>query len=86
MKHIIYTLLLLVAATACFAQNTDSLPPYADDEIIDNNKVTPGKKMKEGKVEFYDRATRQFEDVSLDEVVKLAKDRIDAAKQLLNAQ
>lgn len=49
MKHIIYTLLLLVAATTCFAQNTDSLPPYADDEIIDNNKVKPGKKMKEGK-------------------------------------
>lgn len=45
-----------------------------------------GKKMKEGKVEFYDRATRQFEDVSVNEVVKLAKERIDAAKQLLNAQ
>jgi prolyl-tRNA synthetase len=45
-----------------------------------------GKKMKEGKVEFYDRATRQSEDVSVNEVVKLAKDRIDAAKQQLNGQ
>ena len=43
-----------------------------------------GKKMKEGKVEFYDRATRQTEDVPVDEVVKLAQARIDAARNHLN--
>jgi prolyl-tRNA synthetase len=37
------------------------------------------KKLKEGKVEFYDRATRQAEDVSVDEAVKIATRRIDEA-------
>ncbi|MBK9315771.1 MAG: proline--tRNA ligase [Acidobacteria bacterium] len=34
------------------------------------------RKLKEGKVEFYDRKTRQSEDVPVDHVVKLAIDRI----------
>ncbi len=45
-----------------------------------------GKKMKEGKVEFYERATRASEDVELGAVVELAKARIAAALQQLNAQ
>jgi prolyl-tRNA synthetase len=43
-----------------------------------------GKKMKEGKVEFYDRATRTSEDVPVEEVVTLASGRISAALQKLN--
>ncbi len=35
------------------------------------------RKLKEGKVEFYDRKTRQSEDVPVDDVVKLAIDRIN---------
>jgi hypothetical protein len=38
------------------------------------------KKLKEGKVEFYDRATRVSEDVVVDDAVRLTKGRIDAAK------
>src|SRR5215813_11279233 len=44
------------------------------------------KKLKEGKVEFYDRATRQSEDVSVDEAVRMAKGRIDEALRKLNEQ
>ncbi len=41
------------------------------------------KKLKEGKVEFYDRATRQAEDVAVGEVVETARRRVaDALKQL----
>ncbi|MDX2029983.1 MAG: proline--tRNA ligase [Blastocatellia bacterium] len=42
------------------------------------------KKLKEGKVEFYDRATRTAEDVDLSAVVDLAKERITAAFAGLN--
>jgi prolyl-tRNA synthetase len=44
------------------------------------------KKMKEGKVEFYDRTTRQSEDVELGGVVELAQGRIAAALQSLNSR
>ena len=37
------------------------------------------KKLKEGKVEFYDRATRASEDVGVEGAAELAKGRIDEA-------
>jgi prolyl-tRNA synthetase len=41
------------------------------------------KKLKEGKIEFYDRATRKSEDVSVNEAVQTAQRRItDAIKKL----
>jgi prolyl-tRNA synthetase len=42
------------------------------------------KKLKEGKVEFYDRATRASEDVGVDDAAHLAKGRIDEALRELN--
>jgi prolyl-tRNA synthetase len=42
------------------------------------------KKLKEGKVEFYDRATRVSEDVAVDEAVEVAARRIDEAMRKLN--
>ncbi|NOT63550.1 MAG: proline--tRNA ligase [Acidobacteria bacterium] len=42
------------------------------------------KKFKEGKAEFYDRVTRQSEDVPLSEIVALAAARIQQAMQSLN--
>ncbi len=42
------------------------------------------RKLKEGKVEFYDRKTRQSEDVPVDDVVKLAIDRINLEMNKLN--
>jgi prolyl-tRNA synthetase len=42
------------------------------------------KKLKEGKVEFYDRVTRASEDVSVDDAVRMAKGRIDEALRRLN--
>jgi prolyl-tRNA synthetase len=42
------------------------------------------KKLKEGKVEFYDRATRASEDVGVDDAVRMAKGRIDEALRKLN--
>jgi len=42
------------------------------------------KKLKEGKVEFYDRATKSAEDVVVDDAVKMAKGRIDEALRKLN--
>jgi hypothetical protein len=42
------------------------------------------KKLKEGKVEFYDRATRQAEDVAVDQSVEIARQRIQQALQSLN--
>jgi prolyl-tRNA synthetase len=42
------------------------------------------KKLKESKVEFYDRATRASEDVGVDDVSKLTKGRIDGAFRKLN--
>jgi prolyl-tRNA synthetase len=42
------------------------------------------KKMKEGKVEFYDRATRQTEDVAADTAVEIAGLRIQQARRRLN--
>ncbi len=44
------------------------------------------KKLKEGKVEFYDRATRQAQDVAADSAVELALQRIEQAKRKLNRQ
>jgi prolyl-tRNA synthetase len=41
------------------------------------------KKLKEGKVEFYERATRTSEDVSVNSVVELARRKIDEAFQKL---
>jgi prolyl-tRNA synthetase len=38
-------------------------------------RITVGKKVADGKVELFDRATRQSEDVSLDEVVALVQSR-----------
>jgi prolyl-tRNA synthetase len=43
------------------------------------------KKLKEGKVEFYDRATRQSEDIAADEAVEIALQRIQHALRALNA-
>jgi prolyl-tRNA synthetase len=42
------------------------------------------KKLKEGKVEFYDRATRQAEDVAVDAAVEVAYQRIQQAIRRLN--
>ncbi|HZF37445.1 MAG TPA: proline--tRNA ligase, partial [Blastocatellia bacterium] len=42
------------------------------------------KKLKEGKVEFYDRATRVSEDVDVGVVVELAQRRLDEAMRKLN--
>ncbi|HEY7181875.1 MAG TPA: proline--tRNA ligase [Blastocatellia bacterium] len=42
------------------------------------------KKLKEGKVEFYDRATRTSEDVAVGDAVKVAKGRVDEALRKLN--
>jgi prolyl-tRNA synthetase len=42
------------------------------------------KKLKEGKVEFYDRATRQAEDVAVEQAVEVAQQRIRQALQALN--
>jgi prolyl-tRNA synthetase len=42
------------------------------------------KKLKEGKVELYDRATRASEDVGVDDAVRMAKGRIDEALRRLN--
>jgi prolyl-tRNA synthetase len=42
------------------------------------------KKLKEGKVEFYDRATRASEDVGVGGAAELAKGRIDEALRKLN--
>ncbi|HQR33839.1 MAG TPA: proline--tRNA ligase [Blastocatellia bacterium] len=42
------------------------------------------KKLKEGKVEFYDRATKMAEDVPADQVVAIASQRIQQAFQALN--
>jgi prolyl-tRNA synthetase len=42
------------------------------------------KKMKEGKVEFYERATRQSEDTAADEAVEVAGLRIQQAMRRLN--
>ncbi|MGH9799376.1 MAG: His/Gly/Thr/Pro-type tRNA ligase C-terminal domain-containing protein, partial [Blastocatellia bacterium] len=42
------------------------------------------KKLKEGKVEFYDRATRQSEDIPLDLVVELARKKVDEEIHRLN--
>jgi prolyl-tRNA synthetase len=42
------------------------------------------KKLKEGKAEFYNRATRTSEDVSLDSIVELARQTIQTALQKLS--
>ncbi len=42
------------------------------------------KKLKEGKVEFYDRATKTSEEVAADQAVAIARQRIQAALQTLN--
>jgi prolyl-tRNA synthetase len=42
------------------------------------------KKLKEGKVEFYDRGARSAEDVGVDDAVRVAKGRIDEALRKLN--
>ncbi len=42
------------------------------------------KKLKEGKVEFYDRASRASEDVAVDEAVEMAARRVDEAMRKLN--
>jgi prolyl-tRNA synthetase len=42
------------------------------------------KKLKESKIEFYNRATRASEDVGVDEAVRMAKGRIDEALRKLN--
>src|SRR5262245_7658921 len=44
------------------------------------------RKLKEGKVEFYDRATRQSEDVSVDEAAPTAQRRITDAFKKLNGR
>ncbi len=43
------------------------------------------KKLKEGQVEFYDRATRLAEDVAVEDVVQIAQQRVGEALQKLNA-
>ncbi len=43
------------------------------------------KKLKEGQVEFYDRATRLAEDVAVENVVRIAQQRVSEALQKLNA-
>lgn len=42
------------------------------------------KKFKEGLVEFYDRATRQAEDISIEQVAAVAAERLQAAKDRLS--
>jgi len=42
------------------------------------------KKLKEGKVEFYDRAKMASEDVGVDDAVRMAKGSIDEALRMLN--
>lgn len=42
-------------------------------------RITVGKKIKEGKVELFTRATRQSEDVSIDSVVQVVRDKVTAA-------
>jgi prolyl-tRNA synthetase len=42
------------------------------------------KKLKEGKVEFYNRATRQAEDVAVEDIAKIAQMRVSEAIQKLN--
>ena len=42
-------------------------------------RITVGKKIKEGKVELFTRATRQSEDVSLDAIVQAVRDRVEGA-------
>ena len=42
-------------------------------------RITFGKKIKEGKVELFTRATRQSEDVSVDSVVQAVRDRVEGA-------
>jgi prolyl-tRNA synthetase len=41
-------------------------------------RITVGKKIKEGKVELFTRATRQSEDVSVDSVVQVVRDKVAA--------
>jgi len=42
-------------------------------------RITVGKKIKEGKVELFTRATRQSEDVPVDSVVQVVRDKVEAA-------
>ncbi|MEK6287104.1 MAG: proline--tRNA ligase [Acidobacteriota bacterium] len=42
-------------------------------------RITVGKKIKEGKVELFTRATRQSEDVSIDSVVQTVRDKVESA-------
>jgi len=42
-------------------------------------RITVGKKIKEGKIELFTRATRQSEDVSVDTVVHAVRDKVEAA-------
>jgi len=42
-------------------------------------RITVGKKIKEGKVELFTRATRQSEDVPVDSVVQAVRDKVEAA-------
>jgi prolyl-tRNA synthetase len=42
-------------------------------------RITVGKKIKEGKVELFARATRQSEDVSVDSVVQVVRDKVTTA-------
>jgi prolyl-tRNA synthetase len=41
-------------------------------------RITVGKKIKEGKVELFTRATRQSEDVSVDSVVQVVREKVAA--------
>ena len=47
-------------------------------------RIQIGKKLAEGQVEFYDRATKQAEDVAVGEVATIAIQRINAALQALS--
>ena len=42
-------------------------------------RITVGKKIKEGKVELFTRATRQSEDVPVDSVIQAVRDKVEAA-------
>lgn len=42
-------------------------------------RITVGKKIKEGNVELFTRATRQSEDVSIDSVVQTVRDKVQSA-------
>ncbi|HWN98462.1 MAG TPA: proline--tRNA ligase [Blastocatellia bacterium] len=44
-------------------------------------RITVGKKVKEGKVELFTRATRQSEDVSVDSVVQTIRERVEAVSK-----